>query len=240
MSQEPPRTRADCLEGGSNAARPCPWSSCRHWLPGGLGCVLDEVAKKGNLTLEECGAGLLVTRERTRQIEASALAHLRRFLPAGPGGPHGRLLRGMFWGDERPTVDEHLPEPRYKPKPRYSPEQLARRQQQELARKAKIAKLAARRARQRDWARAAYARNGDTIRARANARRAARRAGLPIPSWPRAWPEVDEATLAERKARKRQNQARWAREKAAARAAARQAEPSSTRAIEPEPEQGAA
>lgn len=29
---EPPRTRGDCLDGGSNAERPCPWVRCKYHL----------------------------------------------------------------------------------------------------------------------------------------------------------------------------------------------------------------
>lgn len=31
-----PKTRADCLPGGINAQRPCPWASCRHNLYAGI------------------------------------------------------------------------------------------------------------------------------------------------------------------------------------------------------------
>jgi hypothetical protein len=92
-----PRSRGECQE----AARPCPFVSCRHHLyldvdvdSGSLKvnfpdlepweleetCALD-VADRGGVTLEEAGALIHVTRERTRQIETQALrrARLRNF-----------------------------------------------------------------------------------------------------------------------------------------------------------------
>lgn len=90
-----PRTRADCLEGGPNAQRPCPWISCRHHLfvdvtkSGSVSlpwrerdfdeleetCSLD-VALRGGMTLEDVGALMNVTRERTRQLEEATMAKL--------------------------------------------------------------------------------------------------------------------------------------------------------------------
>jgi len=96
-----PSTRGDCLAGGSNAARPCPWVSCAQHLaldvhertgnvkvtlPGGDGepdldamrdtCALD-VADRGGETLDEVGAATNLTSERIRQLEAGALRVLR-------------------------------------------------------------------------------------------------------------------------------------------------------------------
>lgn len=88
-----PRTRADCLEGGVNSQRPCPWVSCRYHLaldisPGGLvqmsfpdkevwelteTCALDVAGDGEGQTLEVVGQYLAVTRERIRQIESKAL-----------------------------------------------------------------------------------------------------------------------------------------------------------------------
>jgi Sigma-70, region 4 len=72
----PPRIRGDCLEGGVNAARPCPWIGCRYNIvearPDQATCALD-VADQGGITLEEVGDLLGVTRERIRQIEAHGL-----------------------------------------------------------------------------------------------------------------------------------------------------------------------
>lgn len=98
-----PRTRADCLPGGVNAARPCPYYGCRHHLglevnrdtghlrvaiyPEDLGsvpetCSLDvsDLAAQGDeVTLDEVGRLLGgVTRERVRQVEAQALRKLAR------------------------------------------------------------------------------------------------------------------------------------------------------------------
>lgn len=85
-----PRTRADCLPGGRNAARPCRWLTCRHSLAAdgstGESCVLD-VADQGGVTLVEVGDLLGVTRERARQIEAQAL----RKLAARPHKVYARL-----------------------------------------------------------------------------------------------------------------------------------------------------
>lgn len=88
-----PRSRGECQE----AARPCPYVSCRYHLyldvdvdSGSLKvnfpdlepweleetCALD-VADRGGVTLEEVGALIHVTRERTRQIEAQALRRAR-------------------------------------------------------------------------------------------------------------------------------------------------------------------
>ena len=87
-----PQTRADC----EHAQRPCPYVGCRYNLyldvsekSGNIkfnfpdvdptemtvSCALDD-AKKGGMTIEEVGARLNVTRERSRQIESQALAKL--------------------------------------------------------------------------------------------------------------------------------------------------------------------
>lgn len=92
-----PRTRADCLPGGCNEARPCPFVGCAHHLyldvvgvNGALRisqplvdvwdlpetCALD-VADRGGATLEEVGVLNNVTRERARQVETCALAKVR-------------------------------------------------------------------------------------------------------------------------------------------------------------------
>lgn len=98
-----PKTRGDCLSGGSNAERPCAFVSCRYHLaldvdpyngaikenfadaelaemPGT--CALD-VADLGELTLEDVSAMMNITRERVRQIEESALRKIPRHVFAG-------------------------------------------------------------------------------------------------------------------------------------------------------------
>lgn len=96
-----PRTRSECapLRGVDPATRklnPCPFVSCRHHLyldvnpvNGSIKlnfgdidlaempetCSLD-VAERGELPLSRVAVLLNVTRERVRQIEAEALAHL--------------------------------------------------------------------------------------------------------------------------------------------------------------------
>jgi hypothetical protein len=92
-----PLVRGDCLAGGSNAARPCPWVSCAYHLaldvsedsgnikltfPGveiedmANTCSLD-LADTDGATLDEIGAAQNISRERVRQIELVAIAHLR-------------------------------------------------------------------------------------------------------------------------------------------------------------------
>lgn len=86
-----PRTRAECIDG----PRPCPFVSCRHHLyldvtscgsmklnfpdlePDELvaSCSLD-LAAGDDLTLEEVGEAMNLTRERVRQLEGQALAKL--------------------------------------------------------------------------------------------------------------------------------------------------------------------
>jgi len=96
-SYDRPRVRLDCLPGGCNEARPCPWVSCRHHLALGVDehngniklnfpdvdiecmnetCALD-VADRGGETLDGVGERLNLTRERVRQLELEAFVVLR-------------------------------------------------------------------------------------------------------------------------------------------------------------------
>lgn len=118
---ERPVTRADCLAGGINEARPCPWVSCAAHLaldvnehngniklnfPGAGGepdldampetCALD-VADRGGVTLEELGSIVNLTRERIRQIETLAMERLRDL-------PITRELAGVEHTDSRGEV----------------------------------------------------------------------------------------------------------------------------------------
>lgn len=90
-----PKTRGDCVDGGINAQRPCPFASCQWHLavnvnPSGSfsetfegaeftemphTCALD-VADEGGATLEAIGNVLNVTREAIRLVESKALAKL--------------------------------------------------------------------------------------------------------------------------------------------------------------------
>jgi len=88
-----PASRNDCVEG----PRPCPWISCKYHLyldvnprTGSIklnfpdiepwemihSCVLD-IADRGPVTLEDVGRIMNLTRERIRQLEASASTKIR-------------------------------------------------------------------------------------------------------------------------------------------------------------------
>lgn len=88
--QDPPVKRGDCLAGGSNTQRPCPWVSCKYHLAVEIGveeetesCTLD-IAERGGLTLEEVGDIMGLTRERIRQIEQRAEWKLLRLATLRP------------------------------------------------------------------------------------------------------------------------------------------------------------
>ncbi len=89
-----PKTRGDCL----NGPRPCPWVGCKYHLyldinpkTGSIklnfpdiepwemqdSCVLD-LADRGPVTLEDVGRIMNLTRERIRQLEASASEKVRQ------------------------------------------------------------------------------------------------------------------------------------------------------------------
>jgi hypothetical protein len=92
IDDEAPKRRSECRGG----QRPCPWVSCRYHLyldvsetgaiklnfpdrePWELdcSCALDVAEDRGGLTLDDVGELLNVTRERSRQIEVSALAKI--------------------------------------------------------------------------------------------------------------------------------------------------------------------
>ncbi len=108
---EAPKRREDCLAGGTNEMRPCPWVRCKHHLyldvnpeTGSFklnfpdlevselkqSCSLD-VADRGGTTLEEVGEIMNLTRERIRQVEVRGLFKLRYLgdgldLPPTEGG----------------------------------------------------------------------------------------------------------------------------------------------------------
>ena len=79
----PPKTRGECRD----VPRPCPRTRCVHHLdverkrrssdPERETCALDVAEDMGS-TLVQIGAILGVSRERARQLESEALAHLGR------------------------------------------------------------------------------------------------------------------------------------------------------------------
>jgi hypothetical protein len=104
---ERPKTRGDCLPGGCNEERPCPWVSCDKHLyldvnptSGSIKlnfptlavdelaetCSLD-VADRGGVILDYVGDVMNLTRERIRQCETRALEHLQEspLMPASAG-----------------------------------------------------------------------------------------------------------------------------------------------------------
>lgn len=102
-AHERPRTRDDCLPGGCNEQRPCPWVSCKFHLAIDVNpktgsvklnfpalevwemretCALD-VADRGGTTLEDVGDITGLTRERIRQIEQRGLIKIREAAEAG-------------------------------------------------------------------------------------------------------------------------------------------------------------
>lgn len=103
-----PRTYADCLPGGVNAARPCPWVSCRSHLylvmskkgsvkpalPGKavdaleMSCLNDVIAKhKDDITMEDIGQAVGLTHQRVSQILKKVLKNqeLRELLQEATG-----------------------------------------------------------------------------------------------------------------------------------------------------------
>lgn len=65
----PPRYRGDCLPGGSNEARPCRWSGCRHNTAGG--CALDA-ADLGGVSVRDVASLLGLRRSEVEMAERRA------------------------------------------------------------------------------------------------------------------------------------------------------------------------
>lgn len=95
----PPTRRADCLAGGCNELRPCPWVRCRYHLwhvqtswrthqraPWEMDdtCALD-IADEGGASLERIGAALGYSRARAEQLEKEAIVAILT-------GPDARAL----------------------------------------------------------------------------------------------------------------------------------------------------
>ena len=95
-----PRERGDCLEGGVNEARPCPWATCKFHLytdatielrrkiaTDGLEIMTDtcalDVADRGGSTLGDLAEAFGATRELVRQREAKAYKHVYALLGRG-------------------------------------------------------------------------------------------------------------------------------------------------------------
>ena len=131
---------APAAKAAGNHCRPCPWISCKYhlaidvtkngslkvnWPADSLDgivnnlaamketCALD-VAERGEMTLEDIGALLNVTRERIRQMEERLLGKMRRSQSAGRvlGEQHlvdGELVDSDDFDDEfEPDEDDAL------------------------------------------------------------------------------------------------------------------------------------
>lgn len=115
-----PSHRGECRQ----AARPCPWVSCKYHLyldivpqSGSIKlnfpdlevwemaetCALD-VADRGGITLEEVGTLLNLTRERIRQVEHSGVQKLNAIL--GDDDEHGDLQEESYYEDELEKDDD--------------------------------------------------------------------------------------------------------------------------------------
>lgn len=107
-----PRKRGDCLPGGRNSQRPCPWYGCKYHLgldinedTGSMAvrniddmvhtCDLDVAEIGGQpgsgrgtgITLEEAGEIMSLTRERMRQIEFKGMSLIKPILIANGLSP---------------------------------------------------------------------------------------------------------------------------------------------------------
>lgn len=102
-----PSVRGDCLPGGINEARPCPFILCKYNLylditksgrvilntRGDVGsqietCALDvadKVHERGESSLEDISFLLDVTPERVRQMEKTALVKIKRKMGKNDG-----------------------------------------------------------------------------------------------------------------------------------------------------------
>jgi hypothetical protein len=111
LDVERARTRADCMAGGMNAERPCPYVTCRHHLAvevtpaGNLRLVFPEafeglephlermratcsidVAEQGAHDLDDVAAHMNVSAERVRQIQERAQSRHRESFAAAREG----------------------------------------------------------------------------------------------------------------------------------------------------------
>lgn len=116
-----PQTRADCLPGGRNAQRPCPYASCRHNLlvdidcetakvretaedPASLPftCSLDvaDLVDQENRTviLRELQPAFGVTRERVRQLELRAIDAFQRGMSRKKTDERAPKVLASPWG----------------------------------------------------------------------------------------------------------------------------------------------
>lgn len=73
-----PVFRAECLPGGDNEERPCPWHECRYHLNHAKATCLLDLYDRGGMSLEEISEIIGLTRERIRQIEEAALHKLKK------------------------------------------------------------------------------------------------------------------------------------------------------------------
>lgn len=130
LDSQRPRTRRDCLPGGMNEMRPCPWYGCKYHLglninedTGSMSvrnlddmvhtCDLDVAEIGGDpgsgrgtgITLEEAGEIMELTRERMRQIEFRGLITLKPVLTKAGMAPEDWERRAraarIQWAKER-------------------------------------------------------------------------------------------------------------------------------------------
>ncbi len=116
-----PRTRGDCLPGGVNEQRPCPWSSCRHNLLVDIDCetakvretaedpatlpftcsldVADLVDEENRtVILRELQPAFGVTRERVRQLELRAIDAFQRGMSRKKTDERAPKVLASPWG----------------------------------------------------------------------------------------------------------------------------------------------